>query len=143
MSTPRRLSALRRASAFPRTEDHLLRQSQSGALITVLGALCLLILLTAELRDFLKVTHTKKLGVDTRRGQAGLPMLFHITFPAVPCAVLTMDSVDIAGTQDAGSLASLVKTRLDVGGHALGVYESPVVENDFLKLFGSIAQARA
>jgi len=47
--------------------------------------------------------------VDSRRGLAELPMVFDIAFPSVPCAVLTMESADLAGTQELGSLASLTK----------------------------------
>jgi hypothetical protein len=36
-------------------------------------------------------------------------MVFDIAFPSVPCAVLTMESADLAGTQELGSLASLTK----------------------------------
>ena len=61
MAPSRRFSSvLARTSAFPRTEAHLVQHTTVGAVVTLCGALLMVLLLTSELRDFLNVRSTKK-----------------------------------------------------------------------------------
>lgn len=116
MAPSRRFSsALARTSAFPRTEAHLVQHTAAGAVVTLCGALLMVLLLTAELRDFLNVRSTKKvgacvavvcpcsrlcqLGVDSRRGLSELPMFLDVSFRAVPCSGETRGATYLAQLQ--------------------------------------------
>lgn len=45
---------------------------------------------------------------------------FHITFPAICCADVHVDTMDVTGEQQVNVVQSIWKTRLDMFGNAIG-----------------------
>ena len=120
MGARRRLSGL---SAFPRPEHH--ESTVLGGAITLCSALLAVLLLVSELLDFVSLRRTTELGVDGERGQLDVPVSLDMTFPFVPCVVLTLDAGDVAGTQEEALLqqrVELSRSRLDAHGRSLGIY---------------------
>jgi hypothetical protein len=67
--------ALARTSAYPRTETHLSRQTLSGAALSVAGVVLVAWLLTAELKEFVNIAHTKKVCAAAAARAAASPPL--------------------------------------------------------------------
>lgn len=68
-----------------------------------LVVMCLLFL--SELRVYMTMTTDYQLSVDTSRGEQ-MRINLDITFPRMPCSVISLDVMDVSGDQE-----------LDVGGH--------------------------
>ncbi|KAF5942964.1 hypothetical protein HYC85_020606 [Camellia sinensis] len=63
------------------------------------------------------VTETQLL-VDTSRGET-LRINFDVTFPALPCSILSLDAMDISGEQHLDVKHDIVKKRLDTHGNVI------------------------
>ena len=62
----------------------------------------------------LQVHQQDKLSVDTSRG-GKLRINVNITFPSLPCSVLSLDALDLSGNA-AGPMTNMKKLRLDERG---------------------------
>uniref|UniRef100_A0A061RHV7 Endoplasmic reticulum-golgi intermediate compartment protein 3-like n=1 Tax=Tetraselmis sp. GSL018 TaxID=582737 RepID=A0A061RHV7_9CHLO len=93
------LKKLAAFSAYARAEEHLVKQTYSGALVTIAGCVLALFLFIHELQYYLKTDIHTEMGVDKTRREK-LRISFNITFPALPCEVLTLNTVDAAGKHE-------------------------------------------
>ncbi|KAI8463959.1 MAG: endoplasmic reticulum vesicle transporter-domain-containing protein [Monoraphidium minutum] len=120
-------------SAFARPEEHLTRQTTYGGIVTLLGVLLASTLFIHELSWFLNARGVAKMEVDLQR-RHDLTIYVDITFHAIPCAALSVDIIDAAGTADSDTNfaegAHLHKVRLDASGRRIargdaGEYHTP------------------
>ncbi|GFR49695.1 hypothetical protein Agub_g11845 [Astrephomene gubernaculifera] len=113
-------------SAYAKPEAHLVQQTIHGALVTICGILLASVLFVHEMETFYRQHRVTKMSVDLARRHA-LTINLDITFPAVPCAVLSIDVLDISGTaENDASFArhmQLHKMRLDGAGRQIGKAE--------------------
>ena len=56
-----------------------------------------------------------------------LPSHLNLTFPSLPCAVLSLDALDMSGKHEVDIVANVTKLRVDKEGNSLGVFEPPEV----------------
>ncbi|KAL0361655.1 UNVERIFIED_CONTAM: Endoplasmic reticulum-Golgi intermediate compartment protein 3, partial [Sesamum radiatum] len=63
------------------------------------------------------VTETK-LVVDTSRGER-LRINFDVTFPALPCSIVSLDAMDISGEQHLDVRHDIIKKRIDAHGNVI------------------------
>ncbi|WVY93691.1 hypothetical protein V8G54_032779 [Vigna mungo] len=85
--------------AFPRAEDHLLQKTQSGALVSVIGLIIMATLFVHELGYYLTTYTVHQMSVDLKRGET-LPIHINMTFPSLPCDVLSVDAIDMSGKHE-------------------------------------------
>ncbi|CAJ1965386.1 unnamed protein product [Sphenostylis stenocarpa] len=90
---------IKNLDAFPRAEDHLLKKTQSGALVSVIGLIIMATLFVHELGYYLKTYTIHQMSVDLKRGET-LPIHINMTFPALPCDVLSVDAIDMSGKHE-------------------------------------------
>jgi len=91
----------------------------TGAAIS-LATIGLVGLLTClELIDFAQVRTSEHLYVDTSRGAPSMRINVNISFPALPCSVLTIDTLDLSGNRAPEAAQSISKVRLDANGRRL------------------------
>lgn len=83
--------------------------------MTITSLLVILYLVLGEIRDYNAVHINAELVVDKTHGQK-LPIHMNITFPRVPCELLTLDVMDISGDLQPGVEHGMHKTRLDEKG---------------------------
>lgn len=106
-------------SAYARPEPHLTRRTVTGGVVTLLGLLVAVTLSVYETSHFWHDRYETKMTVDVQR-RGNLPMNLDISFPAVPCAALSIELLDQAGTADSdvnhASSLRLHKARLDSTG---------------------------
>ena len=100
---------------YPKTLQEFRERTLTGAVISLVCAVLIVLLAGIELADFLTVKKSEHLFVDTSRGKP-LQININITFPALPCSVISLDTLDVSGN----ALASLQNfTGFGVGFPAL------------------------
>ncbi|XAR57671.1 hypothetical protein NMG60_11025913 [Bertholletia excelsa] len=122
--------AIRNLDAFPRAEEHLLQKTQSGAVVSIVGLIIMATLFLHELRYHLSTYTVHQMAVDLKRGET-LPIHINMTFPSLPCDVLSVDAIDMSGKHEVDLDTSIWKLRLTSDGHIIGTeYLSDLVEKE-------------
>ncbi|XP_057954835.1 uncharacterized protein LOC131148894 [Malania oleifera] len=122
--------ALRSLDAFPRAEEHLLQKTQSGALVSIIGLVIMATLFLHELGYYLTTQTVHQMSVDLKRGET-LPIHINVTFPSLPCDVLSVDAIDMSGKHEVDLDTNIWKLRLNIDGHIVGTeYLSDLVEKE-------------
>mmetsp|Transcript_32223 Transcript_32223/g.91398 ORF Transcript_32223/g.91398 Transcript_32223/m.91398 type:complete len:368 (+) Transcript_32223:484-1587(+) len=123
---------LKSLSAYARAEEHLVKQTYFGAVVTITGCCIALLLFLHELQYYwTPFTHTEMYVDKIRREK--LRITLNITFPSLPCEVLSLDAVDAAGKRESdvlrGGDVEIHKFRLDREGGLLdsAEYAPPAV----------------
>ncbi|RVW27985.1 Endoplasmic reticulum-Golgi intermediate compartment protein 3 [Vitis vinifera] len=116
---------LRNLDAYPKINEDFYSRTFSGGLITLISSIVMLFLFFSELRLYLHTVTETKLVVDTSRGGT-LRINFDVTFPAVPCSVLTLDAMDISGEQHHDIKHDIVKKRIDAHGNVVAVRQDGI-----------------
>lgn len=119
---------IKNLDAFPRTEDHLLQKTQSGALVSIIGLIIMATLFLHELGYYLTTYTVHQMSVDLKRGET-LPIHINMTFPSLPCDVLSVDAIDMSGKHEVDLDTNIWKLRLNSYGQIIGTeYISDLVE---------------
>ncbi|KAI9224497.1 endoplasmic reticulum-golgi intermediate compartment protein 3 [Blastocladiella britannica] len=115
-------SPLSRLDVFAKTLDDFRVRTRSGGLLTLAAAALVAILLVSEYIDYATPTFASKLVVETGR-KAKMDIAFNLTVPKVPCAILSLDVMDVSGEHHSlEELKSEVfKVRLDPSGKRVPV----------------------
>ncbi|KDP27371.1 hypothetical protein JCGZ_20195 [Jatropha curcas] len=92
------IQKLKKLDAYPKVNEDFYSRSFSGGLITLVSSLVTLFLFLSEFRLYLHTITETQLFVDTSRGET-LQINFDVTFPAIPCSLLSLDAMDIMGEQ--------------------------------------------
>ncbi|GMY33978.1 endoplasmic reticulum-Golgi intermediate compartment protein 3-like isoform X1, partial [Fagus crenata] len=74
---------------------------------------------------YLHTVSETKLIVDTSRGET-LHINFDVTFPAVPCSLLSLDAMDISGEQHLDIRHDIVKKRIDAHSNVIEVRQDGI-----------------
>ncbi|KAJ1411368.1 Endoplasmic reticulum vesicle transporter, C-terminal [Sesbania bispinosa] len=92
------MGKLRNLDAYPKINEDFYSRTLSGGVITLVSSVVMFLLFFSELRLYLHAVTETKLIVDTSRGET-LRINFDVTFPALPCSILSLDAMDISGEQ--------------------------------------------
>ncbi|KAJ7600844.1 Sec1-like protein [Mycena floridula] len=114
------------------TEDVKVK-TRTGAFLTLLAAAIILTFTTMEFFDYRRVTIDTSIVVDKSRGER-LTVNMNITFPRVPCYLLSLDVMDISGETQRDISHNILKTRLDKKGIAFPTAVSADLRNDLDKM---------
>ncbi|KAJ3703094.1 hypothetical protein LUZ61_006799 [Rhynchospora tenuis] len=112
------LNKLKNLDAYPKINEDFYKRTLSGGIITAISAVVILLLFFSETSLYLKTTTETNLVVDTSRGEK-LQVYFDVTFPEVPCTLLSVDTQDISGEQHYDIRHDITKKRLHVHGHVI------------------------
>ncbi|GKD88903.1 endoplasmic reticulum-Golgi intermediate compartment protein 3-like protein, partial [Tanacetum coccineum] len=86
---------IKNLDAFPRAEEHLLQKTQSGAL----GLFIMATLFLHELTYYISTYTVHEMAVDLKRGET-LPIHINMSFPSLPCQVVSVDAIDMSGKHE-------------------------------------------
>jgi hypothetical protein len=111
-------SKLRNLDAYPKVNEDFYSRTLSGGLITILSSLAILLLFFSEIRLYLYSATESKLTVDTSRGER-LHINFDVTFPALPCSLVAVDTMDVSGEQHYDIKHDIIKKRIDHLGNVI------------------------
>ncbi|GJN31320.1 hypothetical protein PR202_gb19706 [Eleusine coracana subsp. coracana] len=114
-------SKLRNLDAYPKVNEDFYSRTLSGGLITIISSLAILLLFFSEIRLYLYSATESKLTVDTSRGERlHINLLqFDITFPALPCSLVAVDTMDVSGEQHYDIRHDIIKKRIDHLGNVI------------------------
>lgn len=112
------LSKLRNLDAYPKVNEDFFTRSLSGGIITLVSSLAILLLVFSEFRLYLHTVTETKLLVDTSRGET-FRINFDVTFPAIPCSILSVDAMDISGEQHLDIKHDIIKKRINTNGDVI------------------------
>ncbi|SPQ96014.1 Endoplasmic reticulum vesicle transporter C-terminal domain-containing protein [Plasmodiophora brassicae] len=99
--------------------DDVAFRTTAGGIVSVVCYFLMFVLFVSETSRFLFSNRYEHLKVDTSRSQM-TEIYFHITFPAICCADVHVDTMDVTGEQQVNVVQSIWKTRLDMFGNAIG-----------------------
>jgi len=103
---------------YPKTLQEFKQRTLTGAIISITSIALIVLLVLVEIADLAQVKTSQHLYVDTTHGQQ-LRINMNITFPALPCSVLTLDTLDMSGNHAPDQARQVTKTRLDSKGNQL------------------------
>ncbi|XP_022941102.1 endoplasmic reticulum-Golgi intermediate compartment protein 3-like [Cucurbita moschata] len=112
------MNKIRKLDAYPKISEDFYSRTLSGGFITIISSIIMLLLFFSELRMYVHTVTETKLIVDTSRGEH-LRINFDVTFPALPCSVLSLDAMDISGEQHLDVKHDIVKKRIDYHGNVI------------------------
>ncbi|CAA2994484.1 endoplasmic reticulum-Golgi intermediate compartment 3-like [Olea europaea subsp. europaea] len=112
------IGKIRNLDAYPKINEDFYSRTLSGGVITIVSSIVMLLLFISELRLYLHAVTETKLVVDTSRGER-LRINFDVTFPALPCSILSVDGMDISGEQHLDVRHDIIKKRIDAHGNVI------------------------
>lgn len=112
-----------RLDAFAKTVEDARVRTTSGGIVTISSLLIILYLLLVEWNDYRRVIVKPELIVDKGRGEK-MEIHMNITFPRVPCELLSLDVMDVSGEVQAGVVHGVNKVRLAPASEGGGVIET-------------------
>ena len=89
---------LQKFDAYPKLKEDYREKTISGAAISVIAGVFMLVLFMSEFSSYLDIDSQHELVVDTGRG-GSLRINMNITFGQMPCNVLSLDAMDISGNR--------------------------------------------
>ncbi|KAL6715907.1 ER-derived vesicles protein erv46 [Lecanora helva] len=104
-------SRFTRLDAFTKTVEDARIRTTSGGIVTIASLLIVFYLVWGEWSDYRRVTVHPELIVDKGRGER-MEIHLNISFPRIPCELLTLDVMDVSGEQQTGVKDGLSKVQL-------------------------------
>ena len=104
-------SRFTRLDAFTKTVEDARVRTTSGGVVTLVSLILILYLVWGEWADYRRITVLPELIVDKGRGEK-MEIHMNISFPRVPCELLTLDVMDVSGEIQAGVMHGVNKVRL-------------------------------
>ncbi|KAL3617267.1 hypothetical protein CASFOL_038812 [Castilleja foliolosa] len=132
---------LRNLDAYPKINEDFYSRTLSGGVITLASSFVIALLFISEFRLYLHTVTESKLVVDTSRG-GKLRINFDVTFPVIPCTLLSVDSMDISGERHLDIKHDIFKKRIDSHANVIGVRQdgigAPKIERPLQKHGGRL-----
>lgn len=98
--------------------------------VSIIGLVIMATLFLHELRYYLTTYTVHQMSVDLKRGET-LPIHINMTFPSLPCDVLSVDAIDMSGKHEVDLDTNIWKLRLNRDGFIIGTeYLSDLVEKE-------------
>ena len=127
---------LKKFDVYRKLPQDLTEPTISGAVVSILACLFMLLLFLSELNTYLTISTSTEMFVDINRGGEKLIINIDLAFPRYPCSVMSLDAQDIMGSHVMNVEGSMKKIRLDADG-------APLSEEDLLKGSGQVDASSA
>ncbi|ROW11576.1 hypothetical protein VMCG_01273 [Cytospora schulzeri] len=115
-------SRFTRLDAFTKTVEDARIRTTSGGIVTIVSLIVVLYLAWGEWADYRRTIIHPELIVDKGRGER-MEIHLNITFPRIPCELLTLDVMDVSGEQQHGVQHGVSKVRLRPESEGSGVID--------------------
>ena len=106
------LKRLRHFDAYQKPLEDFRVKTLSGAVITIVCTVCIVILFCYEWNAYRTIDVDQELFVDLSRNQK-LTINLDVTFPRLPCDLLSLDVMDVSGENQNDVAKGLKKIRID------------------------------
>ncbi|CAK7565200.1 MAG: ER-derived vesicles protein erv46 [Sporothrix epigloea] len=104
-------SRFTRLDAFTKTVEDARIRTTSGGIVTIVSLIVVLYLAWGEWLDYRRIVVHPELVVDKGRSER-MEIHLNITFPKIPCELLTLDVMDVSGEQQHGVQHGVRMVRL-------------------------------
>ena len=121
--------SLQRFDAFPKVNEDFFQRTLSGGVITLVATIVVAVLFVSQLRVFMAVNTDYELSVDSSRGEQ-MRIHLDVTFPRMPCSVVSLDVMDVSGEQELDVSHDIFKRRLDRRGKPIAAGEKDAVNGN-------------
>ncbi|KAF8272169.1 Sec1-like protein [Lactarius quietus] len=108
-------------------------RTRTGAFLTLVSVAIILSFTVMEFLDYRRVNIDTSVVVDRSRGEK-LTVHLNVTYPRVPCYLLSLDVIDISGELQRDITHNVVKTRLTDAGVVVPGSQVAELRNDIDKL---------
>ncbi|KAI5366585.1 Putative endoplasmic reticulum vesicle transporter [Septoria linicola] len=108
-------SRFMKLDAFTKTVEDARIRTSTGGLVTITSLILILYLVWGEWSDYRRTVVHPELIVDKGRGEK-MEIHMNVSFPHVPCELLTLDVMDVSGEVQTGVMHGVTKVRLDSAG---------------------------
>ncbi|KAF2482579.1 endoplasmic reticulum vesicle transporter-domain-containing protein [Neohortaea acidophila] len=126
-------SRFHRLDAFTKTVEDARVRTTSGGTLTLLSLLLILYLTWSEWAQYRRVLIQTEIVVDKGRDEK-MEIHMNISFPRVPCELLTLDVMDVSGEVQTGVMHGVSKVRLrphqEGGGEVPGASAQQLMLNE-------------
>lgn len=112
-------SRFTKLDAFTKTVEDARIRTSTGGIVTITSLILILYLVWGEWTDYRRTVVHPELIVDKGRGEK-MEIHMNISFPRVPCELLTLDVMDVSGEVQSGVMHGVNKVRLDANGKEIG-----------------------
>ncbi|KAI5641537.1 endoplasmic reticulum vesicle transporter domain-containing protein [Phthorimaea operculella] len=112
------IDKFKQLDAYAKTLEDFRIKTTTGAAVTVVGALTMLLLFLSELNTYMSPNISEELFVDTSRGHK-LRINLDIVVPSISCNYLVLDAMDLSGEQHLQMDHNIHKRRLDLSGNPI------------------------
>jgi hypothetical protein len=123
------MRSLQRFDAFPKVNEDFFQRTLSGGVITLVATIVVAVLFVSQLRVFMAVNTDYELSVDSSRGEQ-MRIHLDVTFPRMPCSVVSLDVMDVSGEQELDVSHDIFKRRLDRRGKPIAAGEKDAVNGN-------------
>jgi hypothetical protein len=106
---------LKHFDAYSKPLEDFRVKTVSGALITIACTISIVILFVYEWQAYMRIEVDQELFVDITRNQK-LTINMDMTFPRLPCDLLSLDVMDVSGENQNDVAKGLKKLRIDKDG---------------------------
>jgi len=113
-----RNGVLKGLDAFGKTMEDVKVKTGAGGILTLFSFALICLLTVIEFVDYRRITLHPSILVDKSRGEK-LVVNMNITFPRVPCYLLSVDIMDISGEHQNDVNHDITKTRISAAGEAI------------------------
>ncbi|GFQ01433.1 endoplasmic reticulum-golgi intermediate compartment protein 3 [Phtheirospermum japonicum] len=121
----RTYNKLRNLDAYPKINENFYSCTLSGGVITLTSFIIIALLFISEFRLYLHMVTESKLVVDTTRG-GKLRINFDVTFSAIPCTLLSLDTMDISGERHLDIRHGIFKKKIDSHANVIEVRQEGI-----------------
>jgi len=123
------LEKLKIFDAYAKASDEFRVRTFSGAILSIICGIILVVLVFTEFRGFLRLSVIPEISVDKPMSEK-VQINFNVTFPYIPCSFIEVDNLDVAGEHQLNPQNDITKTRLDVRGKV--IVQTKVGMNDLV-----------
>ncbi|CEP10460.1 hypothetical protein [Parasitella parasitica] len=127
------LKRFRKLDAYAKTLDDFRVRTATGGTVTLLSAFTIAVLVLFEIIRFMTPVMQSEIIVDGGIMEK-LPITFDITFPHVPCYMLSLDVMDESGEHISEYDHDVYKERLDASGKTILKEKSEDLRNKAAKM---------
>lgn len=106
--------------AYPKLRDGMSEKTFSGATVSIIAGIVIIILFYSEMSIYTTVNKIDHLNVDLSTGEK-LRINFDIFFPHIPCNFMSLDAMDVSGTQQMDVSHNIIKKPFDKNGYSFGI----------------------
>jgi len=123
------MESLRKLDAFPKALDDFRVRTRSGAIVSLAALAMMVLLFISELKYFLRLETVDHLFVNTESNSTSVMVSFDLSFPIIPCDLLSIDAVDDMGLAQPMLSSEIYKHKIDKEGKKIGDAKPHAVGN--------------